>query len=107
MGVIGLYDMVLATIRGTSFNKNLMTATVLSQDKLERIKAADFDDIIEINYPVENYNTMADFEQFERVVTVDPTTPPGANTKSVFVTVSWKTKSGTTRNVHLGTIITQ
>ncbi len=107
ISLTGLYAMVLSTIRGTAFNKNLMSATVLAQDKLERIKADAFDNITSANYPSENYNTIEDFEQFQRVVTIDATDPPGANTKRIEVIVSWRNRSGDMRNIRIGTIIAQ
>ena len=105
IGLVGLNSMVVSTIRGTTFNKNYMMATVLSEDKIERIRIDDFDNVVAENYPAEPYNTMEDFEQFRRVVTIDPKIPPGANTKTITVTVSWRNQTGQTRNVQLSTII--
>ncbi|PON11800.1 hypothetical protein C2W62_42950 [Candidatus Entotheonella serta] len=84
-----------------------MSATILAQDRLERIKADQFDNITAANYPIEAYNTIVEFEQFQRVVTIDPNDPPGPNTKRVMVVVSWRNRSGDTRNIRIGTIIAQ
>ncbi len=103
---LGLAAMSLGTIRGVSYSQNLATATTLAREQLEGIINADYDAVIAANYPQENYNTMAGYEQFQRAVTIADATPePSA--KTVIMTVSWRNEAGTVRTVTLDTVITQ
>ena len=105
LGLMGLYSMVISTIRGDTFNRNHMIATTLAQDRLERLKLADYDNVTPGNYPQEDYNTIAAYEQFQRTVTIEDDVP-NANAKTIRVTVAWRNRSGAARNVRLATIIT-
>jgi type IV pilus assembly protein PilV len=105
VGIMGLYAMVVGTIHGTTFNKHLMTATVLAQDMMEKIRNADYDSVIAANYPLESYSTIADYRSFERSVTISADGTPDPHTKTVTVTVSWHNSSGYERNVQMSTII--
>ena len=49
---------------------------------------------------------MAEYEQFQRAVTIADGTPE-ANAKTIIVTVSWRNQAGTVRTVTLDTVITQ
>ena len=106
LGLMGLYTMVMGTIHGNTFSRNYMTATVLAKDQIERIIHADYTTVVVANYPAQEYNTMAGFEQFRRTVTIDVDVPE-TNTKTVRAIVSWRNNSGETRNITLSTIITQ
>ena len=103
---LGLSAMTLGTIRGVSYSQNLAKATNLAREQIERIINVDYDAVIAANYPQQNYNTMAGYEQFQRTVTIAVDTPE-PTTKTVIVTVAWRNNAGTIRTAVLDTVIAQ
>jgi prepilin-type N-terminal cleavage/methylation domain-containing protein len=106
MAFLGLYTMIIGTIRGITFNNNRMIATTMALDRMERIKNADYDTVVAANYPPESYNTIAEYEQFQRTVSILEDNPSPAM-KTITVVVSWRNTAGATRNAMLNTIIAQ
>ena len=98
--------MTLGTIRGMSHSQNLTMATALAREQLERIVSADYDTVVAANYPSDNYNTMAGYEQFQRTVTITDDTPQ-ANAKTITVGVSWRNNARITQTAVLSTVIIQ
>ena len=100
----------LSTVAGekrhSSFDGQLITATDLARDMLERIKSAEYDAIVSVNYPQEDYGSIAAHETFRRTVTINDHTPD-PHAKTVTVAVSWRDQIGVTYHVPLSTIITQ
>lgn len=89
IGFLGLSAMTLGSIRGVSQNHTLTTATTLARDKTEQIMRARYDTVVPVNYPLEDYHTLAGYERFQRRVTITDNVPQ-ANMKTVLVTVSWR-----------------
>ncbi len=106
IGFLGLSAMTLGTIRGMSHSQNLTMATALAREQLERIVRADYDAVVAANYPSDNYNTMAGYEQFQRTVTITDDTPQ-ANAKTITVGVSWRNNARITKTAVLSTVIIQ
>ena len=103
---LGLSAMILGTIRGLSHSQNLTLATALAREQYERIVRADYDTVVAPNYPPDDYNTMAGYEQFQRTITITDDTPR-ANAKTITVRVSWRNNARITRTAVLSTIIVQ
>lgn len=104
IGFLGLAAMTISTITSLTFSKEMTTATLLSQDKIEEIKNTDYADVTSANYPEEGYHTIPDHPEFRRVVAI--ATGALANTKNVTVTTSWQDKeSGSSHTVSIQTII--
>ena len=105
VGLLGLSAMTIAMTKSLAFGNKLTTATALAQKKLEEIKNASYTNLTSVNYPLEDYNTIAGYPPFSRSVTIT-TDSPMANTKTVTVTTAWKRDTaGPPYNVTLKTII--
>jgi len=100
---LGMAAMTMGSIRGLAFSDNLTRATTLAKERIEQIEHADYATVINANYPLEDYGTIAGYEPFQRVVQI--TDGPEANMKTVTVTVSWREQSESLKNVFLATII--
>jgi len=103
IGLLGLSAMTISMIRGLSGNKDLTTATVLAQEKMEDIKNRIYDDVTPDKFPLEDYTKITGYSRFKREVEINagPT-----DTKIVKVKTSWKVvPEGTLRNITLKTII--
>ncbi len=104
IGLLGLSAMTISMIRGLSGNKDLTTATVLAQEKMEDIKNTSYGNVTEVKFPpLEDYNTIPGYLRFKREVEIraDLTAM-----KIVEVKTSWKVvPEGTLRNITLKTII--
>ncbi len=103
VGFLGLSAMTISTIRGLSFSKDLTTATVLAQEKMEEIRHASYAKVSQTNYPLEDYNTISGYPQFRRVVTISSSQIP--NTKTAVVSTNWKDIRNFSHHITLQTII--
>jgi prepilin-type N-terminal cleavage/methylation domain-containing protein len=105
VGLLGLSAMTIAMTKSLAFGNKLTTATALAQKKLEEIKNTRYADVTSVNYPLEDYNTIAGYSHYSRSVTIT-TDSPVANTKTVVVTTAWKRDTaGTPYSVTLKTIV--
>jgi type IV pilus assembly protein PilV len=105
IGILGLSAMTISTIRGLTFSDKQTIATTLARDRLEQIKHAGYANATSAQYPLENYHTLAGYEQFQRLVTITDNTPR-PNTKTIAVTVEWRDSAGNPRQVVFRTVIT-
>jgi type IV pilus assembly protein PilV len=105
IGILGLSAMTVGTIQGLIFSDRQTMATTLARDKLEQIKHAGYANATSAQYPLENYHTLAGYQQFQRLVTITENTPR-PNTKTIAVTVVWRDRAGSPRQVVLRTVIT-
>ncbi len=97
--------MTISMIRGLSGNKDLTTATVLAQERMEDIKNTSYESVTEVKFPLENYDTIPEYSRFKREVEISPG-PTDTKTKIVKVKTFWKVvPEGTLRNITLKTII--
>lgn len=93
VGVMAIAQMLLSMMRGNVAANRLTSATYLAQQKLEEVLAAPFDDITAANFPAENYNTIANYPDYKRALSI---TTNSANTfKTLTITVYWKNADGT------------
>ncbi len=93
--------MTISMIRGLSGNKDLTTATVLAQERMEDIKNTSYGSVTELNFPLEN--SIPGYSRFKREVEISP---GPTDTRIVKVKTSWKVvPEGTLRNITLKTII--
>jgi len=101
---IGISQMQLSSISSNIFANNLSIATTLVQDKMEEIKATNYDNITTTNFPNEDYgeinNGDPQFSMFSREITIEDL----GDRKLVIVTVSWK-EGFRTKSVSLTTAI--
>jgi type IV pilus assembly protein PilV len=102
VGLLGLFAMTIATTRTSSFSKNLTTATILAQDKIEQIKNMSYANIAAGNF-LENYKTIPEYPQFSRNVNINDNNPK-PNTKTVVVTTSWTGADQTRTDKHSVTL---
>lgn len=106
--VLAVFIPWLSTVVGEkfpdAFAQQVITATDLARDMLERIKSADYDTIVPTNYPQENYGSIAAHSAFRRIVTINEARPD-PHTKTVTVTVSWHDDAGIAHHVPLSTIM--
>ncbi len=105
VGLLGTAGMLTSTTRALSGSANRSIATTLAKERLEHIEHAEYATVTAANYPAESYQSMADFAQFQRTVTIALNTPV-ATTKVVTVTVSWRDPSNTVRTATVSAIIT-
>jgi prepilin-type N-terminal cleavage/methylation domain-containing protein len=103
---LGLSALMLGTIRGVSRSNSITTATTLARDKTEQVIHADYDTVIPANYPLEDYNTMAGHERFQRSVAITDNAPQ-VRMKTILVTVSWKDERAQTHALTLTSTINQ
>lgn len=107
IGLLGLSAMTISTIRGLSISEDMTTATNLAQEKMEDIKNMVYAGVSQATYPVEDYATIAGFEQFKREVEIREDEVL-ANTKTAIVNVFWKRlNGGQPRQVTIQTIISR
>lgn len=106
IGFLGLSAIMLGTIRGVSRSNSMTTATTLARDKTEQMIHANYDTVIPANYPLEDYNTLAGHERFQRSVTITDDAPQ-VQMKTILVTVSWKDEQAQTHSLTLTSTINQ
>lgn len=92
VGVMAIAQMLLSSIRGNAAANRLTKATFLAEQKLEEVLATSFDDITSANFPTDDYNTITNYAEFKRVVSI--TTNSANIFKSITVTVYWKNADG-------------
>jgi hypothetical protein len=95
---------VFGNVRSRAIDPQVVTATDLARELLERIKQADYAAVRAANYPPEDYETVTGHAEFRRTVTITEATPD-PQAKTITVTVSWRDPMGITHHVPLSTII--
>jgi len=98
---LAMYQMQAMAVRGNETGNQVTIATMLAQDKMEEIVNTNYDDVLTINFPAENYGMIPNFPQFRREVTVTL----NGRMKTVRVSVLWKVVR--TFRVTVDTILTQ
>jgi Tfp pilus assembly protein PilV len=104
IGLLGAARLVVVVSNSNTFSKNLTTATTLAQDKLAAVQRLGYANA-DTTAGTENYGTITNYGGYKRDTTVSPNTP-AAGIKTVTVTVSWQSGSGT-RSVTLPTLLAQ
>ena len=103
VGLLGLQMMTLMAIRGTQMSKEITTASNLSQDLLEQIRAMEYHNVIDASFAEESIGFLPGRPKFQRTVSILEGTPE-PNSKTVTVTVSWM-ENGRTRSSFLSTVV--
>ena len=93
LSLLGLSAMAVSTIHGQALSEKISTATHLAQEKMEEIKDTIYDGVFQSGYAVEEYGTIAGFNQFRRVVEIRENEFLDG-TKTAIVSVFWKRLKG-------------
>lgn len=108
IGLLGVAMMQLTAITGNTFSREMILATEIGQDSLERTKAMAYADITITNLPVvmpspvqpDPNNPGLSFTRTWAVTDNIPVT----NTKTITVTIGWTDKNNTSRSVTVSTV---
>ncbi len=95
IGILGLAPMMVTTMFGNAFSKDVTSAAFLAQDSLERLKNQAV--ITPIPYIENEYNL---FNVYNRAIRVDDSSSDGTVPPNVFrmrVTITWTDKKGLSR----------
>lgn len=104
VALLGMAAVTVSVINGNAFSKEITTATTLAQDKMEEIKNLGYSGTPSSDTTTtEDYKSITDYPTYKRDTEIDAASP-GANMKTITVTVSWK-RGSTTHNVILKTIV--
>jgi len=101
IGLLGVASLTIGTIKGNLYSKNVTTATVISQGRLEDIQRDGYVNATIANFPAGPDNVAMGGVNFSRTTTINPDTP-AQYMKRVKVTTSW---NNNTRSVVLSTIL--
>ncbi len=96
IGLLGLAPMMVTTMFGNAFSKDVTSAAFLAQDNLERLKNQSV--ITPIPYIENEYNL---FNVYNRSLRVDDSSSDGTVPPNVFrlrVTITWIDKNGLSRS---------
>ncbi|OGC75999.1 MAG: hypothetical protein A2145_00825 [candidate division Zixibacteria bacterium RBG_16_40_9] len=96
IGILGLAPMMVTTMFGNAFSKDVTSAAFLAQDSLERLKNQTV--ITPIPYIENEYNL---FNVYNRSLRVDDSSSDGTVPPNVFrlrVTITWTDKNGLSRS---------
>jgi len=102
-GLLGVAGLTIGTIKGNLYSKNVTTATVIAQDRLEDIQRAGYVDATTTNFSAGPNNVSMGGVTFSRTTIINDDTP-AANMKEVTVTTSWNNNA---KSVVLSTILAQ
>jgi len=101
IGLLGVAGLTIGTIKGNLFSKNVTTATVISQKRLEDIQRDGYVGATEGNFPAGPDAITMGGVTFSMETTINPGVPD-TNMKEIEVKTSW---SNGTRSVVLSTIL--
>ena len=93
IGILGISSVAATVAKGNGKAKQTSTAVFLAQEKLEEVALAGYTDA-NGEAGTENYGSITDFPKYRRVTTVQNDTPV-TGTKTITVTVNWRSGEGT------------
>ena len=99
IGLLGVAGLTIGTIKGNLFSKNVTTATVIAQKRLENIQRDGYVGATTTNFSEGPDDVTMGGVNFVRRMTISA---PDTNLKQVTVTTSW---DNNTRSVVLSTIL--
>jgi len=99
IGLLGVAGLTIGTIKGNLFSKNVTTATVIAQKRLENIQRDGYVGATTTNFSEGPDDVTMGGVNFVRRMTISA---PATNLKQVTVTTSW---DNNTRSVVLSTIL--
>jgi type IV pilus assembly protein PilV len=93
VGMLGAASLVINTIQANRISRELTTATILAQDKMEDLLHQGYEKIPATDETItEDYGDISEYPNHKRIVRVDVDTPV-AGMKTVTVESYWKTGS--------------
>ena len=107
VGLLGAAGMAATVINGNAFSKEITTAAMLAQDKMEEVKNLGYSGTPSSGTPptTEPYNSITDYPTYKRITEIkDVGSPAVADMKAIEVKVEFPWK-GNTHNVTLKTIV--
>ena len=105
VGLLGVGGLTIGTIRGNLASKNVTSATVIAQARLEDVQRAGYTNATSANFPAGPVNVSMSGATYSRLTTINNNfagSTPTANVKTITVTVSW---SAGAHSVALNTIL--
>src|SRR5919107_5873274 len=103
-GLLGTLGLATGVIRGNFFSKNLTSATAIAQTQLEAIQNRGYINATTTNFPTAAVTVSMGNVNFVRATTITDNSP-GANMKTISVTVTWAESNNASRSVTLQTIL--
>ena len=100
VGLLGTAALIIGIINSNKLSNRISTATVLAQDKMEKIRGVGYDDA-EDEDGTEDYNIIPNYPLYKRITGV-VADDPAAGMKKITVTVYWESDD---HSVVLNTII--
>lgn len=89
VALLGMAVMVVTVIHGNQFSKELTTATILAQDKIEEMQLLKYKGISATNTTFqETYHSITNYPKYKRVTAIEVGTPV-SGMKKVTVSVFW------------------
>ena len=103
IGFMGTAGLMILSIKSHQASLKMTTATILAQEKIERLRQAAYHGIdASGTQSIEGYKMIPDHPSFQRIVKISEI-PGVSGAKTVSVTVSWKGPDR--RSVQLATIV--
>ena len=87
VGLLGTAALIIGIINSNKLSNRISTATVLAQDKMEKIRGVGYDDA-EDEDGTEDYNIIPNYPLYKRITGVVAGNP-AAGMKTITVTVFW------------------
>lgn len=87
VGLLGMAALITGIINSNKLSNRISAATVLAQDKMEKIRGVGYDDA-EDEAGTEDYGDISNYPLYERITAVAPN-DPAAGMKKITVTVYW------------------
>lgn len=104
IGFAAMAGVTAGVMRGNSFSQRLTTAATLAQERMEEVRRVGYSGTSSADTTtMEDYNSIAHYPLFKRVVTTD-TTNSADGMKTVTVTVYWGSDA---HSVSLKTIVAE
>lgn len=112
IGILGLAGLQVTAIKGNLGSKNLSTANVLAERKMEEFKNTSFNSLVPVTNHADSYNPLNsnglgggsnDGRIFNRFWSI-ASHAGSSNMKRITVTITW-TEGGRTRSTSLDTVI--
>ncbi|MBC8200269.1 MAG: type IV pilus modification protein PilV [Desulfobacterales bacterium] len=102
VGLLGMAALITGIINSNKLSNRISTATVLAQDKMEKIRGVGYDDA-EDEDGTEDYNNISNYLLYKRITAV-AAGDPAAGMKKITVTVYWDSDD---HSVVLNTILAE
>lgn len=105
-GVLGVAGLTTGIIRGNYFSKNITTATIIAETRLEDIQRAGYVNATSTNFPAGPDTILMGNVNYSRA-TLITLSSPAPNMKTISVTVSWNSGHAGTQSLNVQTVMAQ